>query len=139
MNRICEIDGCANVTTSKGKYNGETIYRKKCSKHHGEYNTPNYKKRKETNFSYRTIVMELLGGKCILCYSIKGLQIHHIVSISSGGRHTIKNLQLLCSLCHHKIHSQITGPYFIKTQEDIYGAVFNIARSLGTLFEDMDR
>ena len=39
--------------------------------------------------------------QCELCDSTKGLQKHHIVKRSQGGKDTPENLILLCWDCHH--------------------------------------
>ena len=53
-------------------------------------------------FSYKKIVIELLGGQCNKCKIKKELQIDHIVPIFMGGKSEIKNLQVLCIFCHKK-------------------------------------
>lgn len=50
----------------------------------------------------RQIVIEFLGSKCNMCMDIKDLMVDHIVPFDRGGKNMVKNLQLLCRICHHK-------------------------------------
>ena len=46
------------------------------------------------------------------CRSAKHLDVHHVVFQSRGGKHSLSNVTLLCSACHHKLHAgmlAITG------------------------------
>ena len=44
---------------------------------------------------------ERAGYSCELCDGISGLQKHHIVKRSQGGKDSLDNLILLCWQCHH--------------------------------------
>lgn len=37
-----------------------------------------------------------------MCMDIKDLMVDHIVPFDRGGKNMVKNLQLLCRVCHHK-------------------------------------
>lgn len=47
-------------------------------------------------------VMARDGRKCKKCGSVVGLQVHHIIPISRGGRTIDLNLITLCRVCHAK-------------------------------------
>lgn len=40
-------------------------------------------------------------GKCELCGSKKGLELHHIIPYSLGGTDSESNLLLICEKCHY--------------------------------------
>lgn len=42
-------------------------------------------------------------GKCELCGSRRGLELHHCIPLSLGGEDTDENLILLCYGCHAKL------------------------------------
>jgi hypothetical protein len=44
------------------------------------------------------------GWRCALCDSTSGIQIHHVVKRSQGGKNTPDNLITLCSDCHALAH-----------------------------------
>ena len=50
------------------------------------------------------IIIELLGSRCAKCGDTKNLQIHHIIPLAEGGKHTFSNLRLLCKECHRQQH-----------------------------------
>ena len=43
-------------------------------------------------------------GCCVLCGSSWGLQCHHIVFRSQGGKSELRNLACLCLQCHNEAH-----------------------------------
>lgn len=49
------------------------------------------------------------GWRCALCDSTRGLQIHHVVKRSQGGKDEAWNLITLCSCCHALAHRQLTA------------------------------
>ena len=64
--------------------------------------------RAERRNNKRSALMHQLGGQCIKCGSVLGLEIDHITPILVSNNKTrakelgsnIDNLQLLCILCH---------------------------------------
>ena len=53
-----------------------------------------------------------MSDQCTICGSIRGLDRHHIIPRSHGGRkspqiHTESNLILICRTCHRKIHDEV--------------------------------
>ena len=47
------------------------------------------------------------GYRCRDCGSRKNLQVHHIISIASGGEvYSLDNLKTLCKECHEERHGQ---------------------------------
>ena len=54
------------------------------------------------NYGYRDLLIESLGDICKKCGSDSGLDIDHIKSRSQGGKHTLSNIQVLCSDCRKK-------------------------------------
>src|SRR3990167_1102743 len=54
---------------------------------------------------YRQLVVQLLGGRCVLCGIKDGrLEIDHIIPVSNGGQNDPTNLRILCYEFHRKIH-----------------------------------
>ena len=49
------------------------------------------------------------GNACSQCGCTKEIEAHHIVPVASGGKDTLDNLQLLCRICHLKIHGRGKG------------------------------
>lgn len=49
------------------------------------------------------------GNACEKCGSTNGLEVHHIIPISKGGKDERKNLILLCSNCHDRRHRHLRG------------------------------
>ena len=50
-------------------------------------------------------LISLLGNKCSACGSSKNLQVHHKIPLSKNGVDEVENLEVLCTLCHNKIHN----------------------------------
>lgn len=44
------------------------------------------------------------GNNCQRCGGFRGIQLHHILPRSRGGRHTEENLTTLCLSCHDWAH-----------------------------------
>lgn len=63
----------------------------------------------------RKILLRLLGNECEICGSKKGLSIHHINEDQSDDN--IKNLELLCRVCHGKSHDYKLREMRIKNYE----------------------
>lgn len=40
------------------------------------------------------------GGRCVNCGSNENLEFDHVIPVSMGGAHTVRNLQLLCVSCN---------------------------------------
>ena len=41
---------------------------------------------------------------CVECGATKNLELDHIIPVSQGGSDDDDNLQILCSVCHHRKH-----------------------------------
>jgi len=83
----------------------------------------------------REMVISLLGGKCAVCGSTENLHIHHI----DGNRenNTAKNLILLCSSCHRRVHNgKIKLPVVVNLNEELYEKVKN---KIGQIFVSSKR
>jgi len=59
--------------------------------------------RKTANYH----LISVLGGSCIKCKSTENLQLHHKIPLSKGGQDEVKNLEVLCTLCHNKAHNYV--------------------------------
>lgn len=59
-------------------------------------------KRRSHSTEYMQIKRQLLEnvGKCELCGSSRGLELHHIVPVVCGGSDSPENLILVCKKCH---------------------------------------
>lgn len=64
------------------------------------------KRKKIDNKLYATTRKQAYerDGCCVLCGSGYGLQCHHIVFRSQGGKSELKNLACLCLQCHNEAH-----------------------------------
>ena len=59
------------------------------------------------------LVRERDGGRGVVCGDDLGVQVHHIVFRSQGGKHDPENLVCLCPDCHGAVHARrlwLTGP-----------------------------
>lgn len=67
---------------------------------------------REKTAEFKKILKERMEdiGKCELCGSKRGLELHHCIPYSLGGEDTEDNLILVCSTCHSKLtpHSTLT-------------------------------
>lgn len=61
--------------------------------------------RRTQNDEFKRIRKERIEeiGKCELCGSKRGLQLHHCVPDTCGGKDTEENLILICAVCHTKL------------------------------------
>ena len=48
----------------------------------------------------KSAVWQRDGGCCVDCGSSDGLEFDHVIPVSMGGAHTVRNLQLLCVSCN---------------------------------------
>jgi hypothetical protein len=48
----------------------------------------------------RSEVWKRDGGRCVNCGSNGNLEFDHVIPVSMGGAHTVRNLQLLCVSCN---------------------------------------
>jgi len=106
IREICLKDGCSNLCTLRDRKKGKAVYKKYCMRHCGGRSKPSAIKRNinGVNF-YRRVLVNHLGSKCATCSYNDKLEIHHILPLCKGGADELKNLVLLCFICHHKIHN----------------------------------
>lgn len=57
-----------------------------------------------SNPSFRKVMKDNLGSKCVCCGSTNNIEYHHIVPISLGGRNNLENIVPLCVSCHKAAH-----------------------------------
>ena len=55
----------------------------------------------------RKAVYQREGYACALCSSNQGLQIHHVIHRSQGGKNDMHNLVCLCWVCHANAHGNM--------------------------------
>jgi hypothetical protein len=48
----------------------------------------------------RSAVWQRDAGRCVECGSSENLEFDHVIPVSMGGAHTVRNLQLLCVSCN---------------------------------------
>ena len=65
------------------------------------------KNNKKTKDWKHEVLLNYLGRLCTWCGSLEKLHIHHILPRSNGGQNIMANLEVVCSKCHWKLHSQI--------------------------------
>lgn len=53
------------------------------------------------------VILNQLGPFCTYCKSEEKLHLHHIIPLSRGGANRIENLEVVCHVCHRKLHKQI--------------------------------
>ena len=65
---------------------------------------------RERTEEFKEILKERMEdiGKCELCGSKRGLELHHCIPYSLGGEDTEDNLILVCSVCHSKLTPRST-------------------------------
>ena len=56
--------------------------------------------------SFRTVMYEQLGRKCVNCGSTFKIEYHHIVPLINGGTNNLSNIVPLCVECHEKAHDK---------------------------------
>jgi RNA-directed DNA polymerase len=65
-------------------------------------------KRSEFSVKDRQTIWERDGGHCVQCHKpltvITGVEYHHIIPQSYGGKNVVKNACLLCPDCHKSTH-----------------------------------
>lgn len=72
-----------------------------------------------TNSSFREMIKEKLGGKCVNCGSEENIEYHHIVPLRHGGTNNLGNIVPLCCSCHHNAHNKhIHGEAFAKARQE---------------------
>ena len=72
-----------------------------------------------TNPSFREMIKEKLGGKCVNCGSEENIEYHHIVPLRHGGTNNLGNIVPLCCSCHHNAHNKhIHGEAFAKARQE---------------------
>lgn len=62
------------------------------------------------------LVRERDGNTCRWCGDPHGVEVHHIVYRSRGGKHDTSNLICLCAECHREVHA---GRIFVSGNADI--------------------
>lgn len=63
--------------------------------------------RQHSEYNWSGVIINYLGKICVYCGSQEKLHIHHIIPMDLGGPNTMENLEVVCKLCHHKLHSSI--------------------------------
>lgn len=53
------------------------------------------------------VILNYLGKFCVWCKSTTNLHIHHVLPLSRGGKNELANLEIVCQICHLKLHFQI--------------------------------
>lgn len=53
----------------------------------------------------RLAALERDGWRCVLCNSVRRLEVHHVKSLKDGGTHELGNLQTLCRACHFLVEA----------------------------------
>lgn len=81
---------------AREKYRTDLEYRKKMKERVKAYRK---KVPKLTSTEFRNLLIEALGGKCVLCGSIENLVIHH----EHDKQIILKNVKLICSSCNKKL------------------------------------
>lgn len=61
---------------------------------------------KTSNQNWGEVILNYLGKSCYYCDKKDKLHIHHILPLSRGGRNELSNLEVVCTLCHRKLHDQ---------------------------------
>ena len=74
-----------------------------------ETKRPGKEERRQTRLEYnresfKTMLREKLGERCINCGSDKDVTYHHIVPIAWGGTNNLSNIIPLCHACHCAAH-----------------------------------
>jgi 5-methylcytosine-specific restriction endonuclease McrA len=49
---------------------------------------------------FRTTVFNFYGNRCLRCETTENLTIDHVVPLIHGGRHAVRNMQVLCHSCN---------------------------------------
>ena len=73
----------------------------------------NHKERCQNSDLSDDVLLELYRttSKCPICDNIiteHNCNLHHIIPVVNGGKHVISNVQLICKVCHTKIHKKGT-------------------------------
>ena len=61
-----------------------------------------------TKPSFREMIKEKLGDKCVNCGSKENIEYHHIVPLKNGGTNNLGNIVPLCLKCHNAAHDRET-------------------------------
>ena len=62
--------------------------------------------------------LKIIASPCVICGSKKEIQIDHIIPIARGGRHSIGNLQPLCSYHNLRKGKMLMKEYMIKLSKE---------------------
>lgn len=62
-----------------------------------------------TRFKER--VIRFYGSKCLKCESTENLTLDHIIPLIKGGRHAVRNMQVLCHSCNASKEARNTKDY----------------------------
>jgi 5-methylcytosine-specific restriction endonuclease McrA len=66
------------------------------------------KASKQTDWrKVRIVVLTRDGHRCRACSSKQGLEVHHVVMRSLGGKDEAGNLIALCRGCHESVHGHV--------------------------------
>ena len=66
--------------------------------------------------SFKKILREKLGTRCVNCDSDLDIDYHHIVPLALGGTNRISNIAPLCYFCHQKTHGSVNIKTIFRSQ-----------------------
>ena len=106
--RPCSYPGCPNLCD--GQYCEE--HRKQARRQYDKYERSPYVNKKYGRAWKRIrdkyVSLHPLCEQCLKEGRLTPVEeVHHILPVSKGGRHTQENLMSLCKSCHNKIHHEM--------------------------------
>ena len=99
---------------------------KKCKKLSYQKRNPP-KRRLRSATLYRNIVVDLLGGMCVDCWTTDDLEIDHVIPVVFGGKDNIENLHILC----RKHHAEKSKKENRKTDYAFFGRMGGYQKAKG--------
>jgi hypothetical protein len=112
MRKVCEVDGCRNLSASVGKQSGKEYFRKTCKSHwmkssprrHRIHKLRSIQQSRKMNLTLDE-VEELLNSPCSICGWDKAhCDMHRIINGKDGGKYEKGNIVILCPNCHRIEH-----------------------------------